>query len=219
MLSGEPFSSPHLFLPCSDSFFNPDDKLYGVPVSLPGPGITYRNRRFLTLLDTPFAGANTIPAMFDISAKANAKRRFLGTRKLVAREMEVDKKTGREFEKLTMGEYSWESYERVHERACAFGAGLLAAGHNKGERLAIFAETRADWFVAMQGAFQHGIVVVTVYASLGEDALLFSLNQVRGREGGREDRWERKVGMMEGGENRATEGNRTGITDFRDLVW
>ena len=83
----------------------------------------------------------------------------------------------------------------MHERACAFGAGLLAAGHSKGERVAIFAETRADWFIAMQGAFQHGIVVVTVYASLGEDALLFSLNQVGGeggREGGREEEEEVK---------------------------
>eukprot|EP00475_Leptophrys_vorax_P021252 TRINITY_DN28970_c0_g1_i2.p1 TRINITY_DN28970_c0_g1~~TRINITY_DN28970_c0_g1_i2.p1 ORF type:complete len:632 (-),score=32.28 TRINITY_DN28970_c0_g1_i2:150-1868(-) len=41
----------------------------------------------------------------------------------------------------------------------------------------MYAETRADWYIAMQGAFQQALVVVTVYASLGEEALVHSLNE------------------------------------------
>ncbi|CAI5516925.1 unnamed protein product [Closterium sp. Naga37s-1] len=159
------------------SFFDPEDRIYGVRADVDGPGITYRHSRFQGLLETPFAGASTIPGLFNMSAKKFRNRRLLGTRRLISREFEFDAKIDKQVERVTLGEYEWESYERVHERVVAFGAGLMGSGHGRGEKLAMFAETRADWFIAMQGAFQHGLVVVTVYASLGTDALVHSLNE------------------------------------------
>lgn len=38
-------------------------------------------------------------------------------------------------------------------------------------------DTRAEWTIAAQGAFTQNIVVMTVYANLGEEALLHGLNQ------------------------------------------
>ncbi|CAI5941960.1 unnamed protein product [Closterium sp. NIES-64] len=159
------------------SFFDPEDRIYGVRADVDGPGITYRHSRFQGLLETPFAGANTIPGLFNMSVKKFRNRRLLGTRRLISREFELDAKLDKQVERVTLGEYEWETYERVHERVVAFGAGLMGSGHGRGEKLAMFAETRADWFIAMQGAFQHGLVVVTVYASLGTDALVHSLNE------------------------------------------
>ncbi|KAL0289533.1 UNVERIFIED_CONTAM: Long chain acyl-CoA synthetase 8 [Sesamum radiatum] len=52
-------------------------------------------------------------------------------------------------------------------------------GHNVETRAAIFSETRAEWFIALQGCFRHNITVVTIYASLGEDALIHSINEAR----------------------------------------
>lgn len=152
-------------------------KTRGVPVKVPGPGFAYRHKRFLGLLETPFEGGNTIAALFDIASARHAARPLLGTRELLAREEEPDAKSGRTFEKLTFGEYSWQTYGEVRERVAHFASGLVHLGHRTGERVAIFAETRAEWFIALQAAFQHNFCVVTVYASLGEDALVHSLNE------------------------------------------
>ena len=61
-----------------------------------------------------------------------------------------------------------------------FGAGLIGGTGTPvvfGQRVSIFASTRPEWQVTAQAAFEHGVVVVTVYPSLGPDALAYSLNQ------------------------------------------
>ncbi|PNX56838.1 long chain acyl-CoA synthetase 8-like protein, partial [Trifolium pratense] len=45
--------------------------------------------------------------------------------------------------------------------------------------VAIFSDTRAEWLIALQGCFRQNITVVTIYASLGEDALIHSLNETQ----------------------------------------
>lgn len=135
---------------CRSSFFDKSAKVYGVPVDIPGPGVTYRNRRYLSLLETPYEGGNTVPALFNISAQRHKSLPLLGTRPLIAREEEFNAQAGRSFEKLTLGDYEWQTYGVAHERALAVGSGLVGLGHKKGEMLAIFAETRADWFVSLQ---------------------------------------------------------------------
>ncbi|KAI9382732.1 hypothetical protein POPTR_014G169600v4 [Populus trichocarpa] len=52
-------------------------------------------------------------------------------------------------------------------------------GHNEDARAAIFADTRAEWLIAFQGCFRQNITVVTMYASLGVDALIHSLNETQ----------------------------------------
>ncbi|KAH7283970.1 hypothetical protein KP509_34G033300 [Ceratopteris richardii] len=104
------------------------------------------------------------------------KQKFLGTRKLIKKELEPSS-DGRTFEKLTLGSYVWISYEEAYEQVCRFASGIVALGHQKGEKCAIFSETRAEWLIALQGCFRHNFSVVTVYASLGEEALVHSLNE------------------------------------------
>lgn len=68
---------------------------------------------------------------------------------LISREIETSK-DGRSFEKLHMGEYQWVTYWKVFETVSNFASGLAKVGHVKGERAAIFAETREEWFIALQ---------------------------------------------------------------------
>ncbi|XP_077248832.1 long chain acyl-CoA synthetase 9 isoform X2 [Tasmannia lanceolata] len=84
---------------------------------------------------------------------------------------------GRSFEKLHLGGYEWLNYAQAFESVCSFSSGLVKLGHGKEERAAIFADTRAEWFIALQGCFRRNITVVTIYASLGEEALAHSLNE------------------------------------------
>lgn len=154
-------------------------KQRGVPVQVGGEaGLAMRNSKSAGLVEVPWEGATTVPALFEQSCKKHSSDRCLGTRKLVSRDF-VTASDGRKFEKLHLGEYQWESYGQVFDRACNFASGLINFGHDVDTRAAIFAETRPEWIIAFQGCFRQNITVVTIYASLGDDALIHSLNETQ----------------------------------------
>ncbi|WCJ21331.1 Long chain acyl-CoA synthetase 8 [Euphorbia peplus] len=150
-----------------------------VPVQLGGEaGYTVQNARTHRLIEVPWEGATTMAALFEQSCKKHSQHRFLGTRKLVSKEY-VTASDGRKFEKLHLGDYQWQTYGQVFDRACNFASGLIRVGHSEDTRVAIFAETRAEWFIAFQGCMRQNVTVVTIYASLGDDALIHSLNETQ----------------------------------------
>ncbi|XP_068313148.1 long chain acyl-CoA synthetase 9, chloroplastic-like [Pyrus communis] len=152
-------------------------KQRGVPVDVGGePGYAIRNHRFAAPVATLWKGVTTLAELFEQSSKRFLEKRLLGTRALIAREVEVSK-DGRSFEKLHLGDYEWLTYGKAFEVACNFASGLAQLGHNREEKVAIFADTRKEWFLALQGCFRRNVTVVTIYASLGEEALCHSLNE------------------------------------------
>ncbi|KAM2449660.1 hypothetical protein PS1_019744 [Malus domestica] len=152
-------------------------KQRGVPVDVGGePGYAIRNHRFTAPVATLWKGVTTLAELFEQSSKRFLEKRLLGTRALIAREVEVSK-DGRSFEKLCLGDYEWLTYGKAFEVACNFASGLAQLGHNREEKVAIFADTRKEWFLALQGCFRRNVTVVTIYASLGEEALCHSLNE------------------------------------------
>ncbi|KAK1300435.1 hypothetical protein QJS10_CPB13g00647 [Acorus calamus] len=152
-------------------------KLRGLPVDVGGEtGYAIRNYRFTSPVATAWEGISTLAELFEESCKKYASKRLLGTRKLISREME-ETADGRSFEKLHLGSYEWLNYEEVFKNVSNFSSGLLGLGHKRQERAAIFAVTRAEWLIALQGCFRCNVTVVTIYASLGEEALIHSLNE------------------------------------------
>ncbi|XP_072981743.1 long chain acyl-CoA synthetase 9, chloroplastic [Typha angustifolia] len=152
-------------------------KKRGVPVEVGGePGYAVRNYRFAEPVETHWEGVVTLAELFEQSCKRFAYMPLFGSRKLIASEMEVTP-DGRSFEKLHLGDYEWLSYGEAFKAVCNFSSGLVQIGHRNGERLAIFSDTRAEWQIALQGCFRRSITVVTIYASLGEEALCHSLNE------------------------------------------
>ncbi|WCJ44641.1 long chain acyl-CoA synthetase 9 [Euphorbia peplus] len=155
---------------------NSNAKQRGVPVDCGGEdGYAIRNSRFSTPLESAWEGVSTLAELFESACKKHGDKYLLGTRKLIAREFEV--KDGRSFEKLHLGEYEWLTYAIAFQRVCNFGSGLSHIGHAREERVAIFADTRAEWFMALQACFRRNVTVVTIYSSLGEEALCHSLNE------------------------------------------
>ncbi|KAL5581686.1 hypothetical protein UlMin_014128 [Ulmus minor] len=153
------------------------EKQRGVVADVGGEsGYAVRNSRFTELVDIPWQGATTMAALFEQSCKKHSRNRFLGMRKQISKEF-IAAGNGKKFEKLHLGDYEWQTYGDVFDRACNFASGIVKLGHNVDSRVAIFAETRAEWLIAFQGCFRQNITVVTVYASLGEDALIHSLNE------------------------------------------
>ncbi|KAK1310926.1 hypothetical protein QJS10_CPA08g00685 [Acorus calamus] len=152
-------------------------KQRGFPVDVGGErGYAIRNYRFTSPVETAWEGISTLAELFEQSCKKYAFMRLLGTRQLISREMEATA-DGRSFEKLHLGSYEWLNYGQAFEVVCNFSSGLVALGHGRQERAAIFADTRAEWLIALQGCFRRNITVVTIYASLGEEALAHSLNE------------------------------------------
>lgn len=154
------------------------DKKRGVVVDDVGgePGHTVRNHRFKDPVSSHWEDISTLPELFEISCKSHSERFFLGTRRLIAREVETSE-DGKVFEKLHLGDYEWKTFGQTLEAVCSFASGLVQIGHKSEERVAIFADTREEWFIALQGCFRRNVTVVTIYSSLGEEALCHSLNE------------------------------------------
>ena len=125
-------------------------KKRGVPVKVGGEeGYAMRHARGPDLVDVPWPGATTMAALFEQACKKYSSNRLLGTRDFIDKEI-VTSSDGRKFEKLHLGEYRWQSYGEVFERVCNFASGLVGVGHNVDTRVAIFSDTRAEWFIAFQ---------------------------------------------------------------------
>jgi hypothetical protein len=121
---------------------------------------------------------DTVIKAFEYAVKRYGSRPSLGTRKILDVKDEVQA-NGKLFQKLALGEYEWLTYEQVHQLVRAFSAGLGTLGVTAGDRVTIYAETRAEWMVACLGAFNRAAAVATVYANLGDDAVVHALNETK----------------------------------------
>ena len=76
-----------------------------------------------------------------------------------------------------MGNYVWQSFQEVDKMSKLFGRGLYSLGQLPRQPVVVFAETRAEWMIAAHGCFKQNIPVVTIYATLGEDAIAHGINE------------------------------------------
>ncbi|XP_041949850.1 long-chain-fatty-acid--CoA ligase 4b isoform X3 [Alosa sapidissima] len=123
-----------------------------------------------------FEGKDTLDKLFDHSVQRFGKAACLGTRDVLSEETETQP-NGKVFKKLVLGEYQWMSYEEVNQAARFFGSGLTSLGQQPKSTIAIFCETRAEWMITAQACFKHNFPLVTLYATLGEDAVAYGLNE------------------------------------------
>lgn len=84
---------------------------------------------------------------------------------------------GKRFKKLVLGDYKWFTYEEIQERVDHIREGLLVAGVKQGSLVVIFSETRMEWHLVAQALFQIGAVIVTLYATLGDDGVVHGINE------------------------------------------
>ena len=57
------------------------------------------------------------------------------------------------------------------------GRGLRVLGLSPGDKVALYAETRSEWFVTAQACFKQNFPVVTLYTNLREDAVTHGVNE------------------------------------------
>lgn len=115
--------------------------------------------------------------MLNHAAKLYPLKRCLGTRTLLREDEEIQP-NGQVFKKCTFGEYKWRNYMNVHNSAINFGRGLRELGHMPGQNVVIFAESRAEWMIAAHGCFKQNFPIVTIYATLGDDGVIYGTHHL-----------------------------------------
>lgn len=58
-----------------------------------------------------------------------------------------------------------------------FGRGLRELGLEAKDNVVIYAETRAEWLISASGCMKQNMALVTLYATLDEDALVHGINE------------------------------------------
>ncbi|XP_074027192.1 long-chain-fatty-acid--CoA ligase 4 isoform X3 [Leptinotarsa decemlineata] len=119
---------------------------------------------------------DTMVKLLEYASNKHGDKKCLGTREILAEEDEVQP-DGKVFKKFKMGEYKWKSYIEVNTMALHFGNGLRELGNEPLKNIAILAETRTEWMIAAHGVFKQNIPLVTVYVTLGDEAVAHALNE------------------------------------------
>ncbi|XP_026704114.1 long-chain-fatty-acid--CoA ligase 4 isoform X2 [Athene cunicularia] len=141
------------------------------------PGSPYRSVTHLdSLANINIPGADTLDKLFEHALTKFGKKDCLGTREILSEENEMQP-NGKVFKKLILGTYRWLSYEEVNEKMNRLGNGLTALGLTPKSTVVIFCETRAEWMIVALTCFKYNFPLVTLYATLGEEAVTYGLNE------------------------------------------
>uniref|UniRef100_A0AAX7TFP3 long-chain-fatty-acid--CoA ligase n=1 Tax=Astatotilapia calliptera TaxID=8154 RepID=A0AAX7TFP3_ASTCA len=132
--------------------------------------------QFDSLAREDFPGKDTLDKLFKHAVQRFGEADCLGTREILSEENETQP-NGKVFKKLILGEYKWLSYNELDSIVGEFGSGLAALGQQPKSTIAVFCETRAEWMITAQACFRHNFPLVTFYATLGEEAIAFGLNE------------------------------------------
>jgi long-chain acyl-CoA synthetase len=84
---------------------------------------------------------------------------------------------GKVFKKYSLGNYKWMKYEDLLTKIDNFSNGLLNIGLKSDMSVVIFAETRPEWLTSAFSCFRIKAPLVTLYSTLGVDALAYGINQ------------------------------------------
>lgn len=121
---------------------------------------------------------DTLAKMFSYVTQIHTTKRCLGTREILSEEDEVQE-NGRVFKKYKMGDYKWRNFIETELQAQYFGRGIREIGIQAGQKVALFAETRAEWMIAAHGLFKQSCTIVTIYATLGDEGVTHGVNETK----------------------------------------
>ncbi|ELP92120.1 long-chain-fatty-acid--CoA ligase, putative [Entamoeba invadens IP1] len=130
-------------------------------------------------------GNNTIADLVNSFSKKD-KKEFIGYREQLEK-VSVKKYTvnvnGKDVEKdiykYKMSDYKWFSSIEFYHLICRLSAGIRHIGFKKGDKIGMFCETRYEWMALSLACARQGILVVTVYSTLGEESVKIALEETK----------------------------------------
>ncbi|CEF63855.1 AMP-dependent synthetase/ligase domain-containing protein [Strongyloides ratti] len=143
--------------------------------------VIYRNVNVIgeDLRSVMFGNCDTIPKIWNRAVRIYGKKPAMGTR-IVEEVINEKQSDGRDFQKIKQGPYEFLTFEECDEIIMNIEKGFKKLGVKKGDRVIIYAETRKEWFLTALACFRYGLLVVTVYATLGEEAVAHAINECEG---------------------------------------
>ncbi|KAJ0981781.1 hypothetical protein J5N97_010036 [Dioscorea zingiberensis] len=75
-----------------------------------------------------------------------------------------------------VGQYVWQTYEEVYNKAIKIGSAMRGRGVNPGDRCGIYGINCPEWVTAMEACISQGICYVPLYDTLGANAVEFIIN-------------------------------------------
>ena len=121
------------------------------------------------------ANITTLPEAVKYATDIFQSEPCMATRQLLERKKEDVK--GKIFEKQRLGDYTWRTFLDVQNTIDAVGWGIRSIGVELHDRIGIFAETRAEWFIGAIGCLQHRITICTLYTTLNNPGLIHAINE------------------------------------------
>ncbi|PIK55781.1 putative long-chain-fatty-acid--CoA ligase 4-like, partial [Apostichopus japonicus] len=128
------------------------------------------------LIESLASKYKTLDAEFERACRAHHEADCLGTREILSEDEELQA-NGKKFKKVIMGQYKWKTYRQVFKEVDCFGKGLHQLGVQPRQNILIFSETREEFLISLQACFRYNHPVVTLYATLGEDAIIHGINE------------------------------------------
>lgn len=155
--------------------FPPEESVLSALTDKSDPKSAYRSTLATDLYRVQEVDANLYKE-FVTAAEKFADVKTMGVRELISIEDEAQP-NGKVFKKYSMGSYKWMTYTEAVKRIDSLSNGLLHLGIKSDENLVIFCETRPEWMISALSCFKIKVPVVTLYATLGIEALSFGINQ------------------------------------------
>ncbi|KAI6190895.1 putative CoA ligase 4 [Aphelenchoides bicaudatus] len=127
------------------------------------------------LMTNAYEGCKTLGDVWSRAVNKFGRHSCMGTRDFLSGKETL--RDGKLAMQLELGRYQFDTFKGVDNRINSIVSWLQQAGLKKGDHVVIFAETRADWMQTALACFKFGLPVVTVYATLGEQAVLHALKE------------------------------------------
>ncbi len=83
------------------------------------------------------------------------------------------------YRKYVLGKYHWRTFEDFASEATIISQALRNLGLKPRDRIAILAETRAEWILTAYACFKNSITIVTIYTNLGTDGIAHAVNETQ----------------------------------------
>ena len=83
------------------------------------------------------------------------------------------------YRKFVLGTYHWRTFEDFANEATIIGQAFKNLGIKPKDKIAILAETRAEWMITAYACFKNNITIVTIYTNLGGDGIIHAVNETQ----------------------------------------
>ena len=121
--------------------------------------------------------ARTVVHVFNEACDRYGRRRCLGTRRVLGTAEGTF--AGKPITKVIQkDDYDWLTYDQTRQKVGKISKGLALLCNTKpGDRVLIYADTKADWMVTALAIFQAGCTAVTLLSTMSEEAIQHALKQ------------------------------------------